>query len=188
VKQKPTAAQVVLAVRRAEWGDRAFFAALLCAAVLLVAGAVWIAEGAYDEIAAVTVGVPGTVAVQDCALSTATKDPQFWTSGWDCTGVFTATDGDLRLGHVKMFMHADDRPGPSVAARVSGPDAGWAVADGELEWVFAVPLVFLFAFFAAQALRGSIAVIEPIEGWPRPPKTRPAVPQMGNRARRRRRP
>lgn len=178
---------MVRAVRRAEWGDRAFFAALICAAALLVAGAVWVAQDADDEITAVTAGVPGTVAVRGCALSTATKDPQFWTSGWDCTGAFTATDGGLRLRQVKMFLHADDRPGPSVAARVSGPDADWAVADGEHEWVFAVLLVVLLAFFAAQALRGSIGVIEPIEGWPRPPRTRPAVPQMGNRARRRRR-
>jgi hypothetical protein len=100
---------------------------------------------------------------------------------------FTATTSGLRLGHVKMFMHADDRPGPLVGARVSGPDAAWAEPNGDHDWVFAVLLALGFSVFAALAVRGSIEVIEPVEGWPRPRKSRPAIPQMGNRARRRRR-
>ena len=178
---------MVRAFGQAEWFDRGFFAAMLGVAALFAAGAVWLALDASDAIKAITVGVPGTVTVRKCTLSTATKDPQFWTSGWDCTGVFTATDGGLRIDRIKMFMHADDRPGPLVAARVSGPGAGWAVAHGDHEWVFAVLGAAGFPVLAAVTVREAIDVIAPLKGWPRPRRVRPAVPQMGNRARRRRR-
>ncbi|WP_229398690.1 hypothetical protein [Micromonospora okii] len=142
---------------------------------------------AWDGIRARAGGVPGSVAVT-CTEDTAARDPQFWTLGWSCNGPFTADTGDVHIDSVRLFMHADGPPGPTVAGRVSGPGATWLWPDGEIEWVFAVSLAGGLPILAALPLRAAVGLLEPVDGWPGPRrKPRGGPPRMGNRARRRRR-
>jgi hypothetical protein len=137
----------------------------------------------------------GTVAIRQCEEADGNRDPQFWTPGWSCTGTFTADDGgDLRIDHVRVFLHADTRPGPALSARASGPSATWVWPDSEVQWVFAFLLAATTPFTLWLFLHWAVETVRPQNGWPAPPraKTRsgstPAHrPQLGSRARKRRR-
>ena len=143
--------------------------------------------GAWDGVRAIIWGVPGS-AVVTCKESTSAKDPQFWTLGWTCAGPFTSTVGDFRIDSVRLFMHGDESPGPTVPGRVSGPGATWMWPDGEIEWALAVALAIGLPILAVYAFRAAIDLLEPLTGWPKPRrKQRDGPPRMGNRARRRRR-
>ncbi|WP_405428062.1 hypothetical protein [Micromonospora sp. NBC_00617] len=142
---------------------------------------------AWDGVRAIGWGVPGSAAVT-CEESTAARDPQFWTLGWTCAGPFTSNTGDFHLDSVRLFMHGDEPPGPTVAGRVSGPGAEWMWPDGEIEWAFAVALAIGLPILAVYPFNAAIDLLEPLNGWPKPRrKPRDGPPQMGNRARRRRR-
>ncbi|MFU8849782.1 hypothetical protein ACNAW0_02150 [Micromonospora sp. SL1-18] len=176
-----------MAIREADWGTRLVSGVLVGVAVAVVACWWFALGGAWDGIRAVTVGVPGSVAVT-CEESTAQRDPQFWTLGWSCTGPFTSSAGDVHIDSVRLFMHADERPGPNVTGRVNGPGATWMWPDGEIEWLFAAALAVGLPFAARYFLRHAVEVLEPLDGWPKPRrKRREGPPQLGNRARRRRR-
>jgi hypothetical protein len=74
--------------------------------------------------------VPGSVTIASCE---STK------GGWNCDGPFTATDGSVRVGQVRLYPYfaQADQPAGTVDARVSGPDATQADRSNES---FPVPL------------------------------------------------
>jgi hypothetical protein len=174
---------VARALRAAEWPERALSVLAAGAAAVLLLFAVLAGRDAVDAVRALVTGVHGTVEVRDCTLSDAAKDPRFWTSGWNCAGAFTGDDGRVRIDHAEVFLHAGDRPGPAVSGRVSGPGATWVWPDGEIEWVFALALAAGLPVPAWWCLRASIDVLEPVLGWPRPPR---AAGRTRRRRRRRR--
>lgn len=192
--RRPSLAQAVRAVGKADWAKRLVSGLIACFAAVYALFGVWAVHDGWDGLTAVTVGVPGTVAIRQCAESTSTRDPQFWTSGWSCTGEFIASDGSIRIDSVRLFLHGDSRPGPVVTGRVSGPGATWVWPDGEIEWLVAVLFAVSAPFAVWLVMRWAVDVFEPLGGWPPRPRPRSGsdravarLPQMGNRARRRRR-
>lgn len=184
VRRTPTV--VLQAFIHAEWPDQVFAGATVTLVGLLLFFAVLAGRDGIDAVRALTTGTKGTVTVVSCSESTSTKDPRFWTNGWDCTGRFDG--GGLHLPRVKLFMHSEGPPGPVVDARVSGPGAGWVWPDGEVEWAFALLLAGALPVSAWWLGRLAIDIVQPETGWPRHPKaTRSGPPKMGDRARRRRR-
>lgn len=183
---RKTPAVVLRAFFDAEWPDRVFAGASVALAALLLFFAVLAGRDSVDAVRALTIGTKGTVTVASCSESTSTKDPQFWTDGWDCTGPFDG--GGLHLRRVRLFMHSEGSPGPAVGARVSGPGADTAWPDGEIEWVFALILAGALPVAAWWLGRFAVAIVQPVMGWPRRAKAvRSGPPKMGDRALRRRR-
>lgn len=179
-------AVVLRAFIDAEWPDQVFAGACVALAGVLLFFAVLAGRDGVDAMRALTTGTRGTVTIASCSESTSTKDPQFWTNGWDCTGRFDG--GGLHLRRVKLFMHSEGRPGPAVGARVSGPGADWVWPDGEIEWVFALFLACALPVAAWWLSRFAVDIVQPVMGWPRPAKVvRSGPPKMGDRAIRRRR-
>lgn len=175
------------ALWKADWLSRLEFGVCIGLAIAITLGWLFVVRDAWDGVKAVTGGVAGSVTVT-CEESTAARDPQFWTRGWTCTGPFTSNTGDVHIDSVRLFMHADEWPGPTVAGRVSGPEARWMWPDGEIEWVFALAMAIGLPFLALWFFRLAVEAIEPLDGWPKPRrKPRDGPPKMGNRARRRRR-
>ena len=192
--RRPSPAQVRHATKNADWWDRSILGFLACTAGFYALMGAWGARDGWDGLRAEIVGVTGTVAIRQCEESNGRRDPQFWTSGWSCTGTFTANQGDLHLDHVRVFLHADSRPGPALPARMSGPSATEVWPDGEIEWLFALLLAASAPFALWLFLRWAVETVEPENGWPAPPRPKSASdptgsrqPQLGNRARRRRR-
>jgi hypothetical protein len=153
---------------------------------LLVFFAVLAGRDGADAMWALTIGTKGTVTVASCSESASTKDPQFWTNGWECTGSFDG--GGLHLSRVRLFTHSEGPPGPTVGGRVSGPGADWVWPYGEIEWVFALILAGALPVAAWWLGRFAVDTVQPVTGWPRPAKVvRSGPPKMGDRALRRRR-
>lgn len=183
---RKTPAVVLRAFIDAEWPDQVFAGASVALAALLLFFAVLAGRDGVDAMRALMIGTKGTVTIASCSESTSTKDPQFWTDGWDCTGPFDG--GGLHLRRVRLFMHSEGSPGPAVGARVSGPDADRVWPDGEIEWVFALILAGALPVTAWRLGRFAVDIVQPVMGWPRPAKVvRSGPPKMGDRALRRRR-
>jgi hypothetical protein len=188
--RRPTRAQVWYAVRKADWWDRSFAVFLLCVAVLSCPMAGWAARDGWDGLRAEVGGIPGTVALRGCAENTGSREPPFLTSRWSCTGTFMADGSDLRIDRVRVFVRADGRPGPTVPARAGGASATQLWVDDRIDWIFALLLAASTPFAVWLLLRLAVSTVKPPAGWRNPPRPRraaPHPPQVGNRARRRRR-
>jgi hypothetical protein len=171
-------------------GGLEWFALTALIVVFLGVGAIWIntVTQGWDGLRAAA-GPHGTMTVRQCQLNNGRKDPMaFVTNRWRCQGSFAGSG--VRIASVEVDLYADEQPGPTLAGRVSGPDATTVWADRKYE----LPVVVVLAVGLPVALcwiaRLTVDMLEPLDGWPkpqRPPRdpTRPA--QMGNRARRRRR-
>jgi hypothetical protein len=184
---------VLRAVREASWTDRLACGPIVFAAGVLMLCWVWAIHDGWDGLRSMTTGVPGTVAIQQCENGSSRDPYSFWTRGWSCTGTFTADHGAFRVGSVRLYLHGDVQPGPVVTGRASGPDTTTVWADGEIGWLAAVVLAVALPFSAWWLLRQAVEVFEPLDGWPKPLRTKPdrsgqaaSTPQTGNRARKRR--
>jgi hypothetical protein len=183
---RKTPVVVLRAFIDAEWSDQVFAGASVALAALLLFFAVLAGRDGVDAMRALMFGTKGTVTIASCSENTSSKDPRFWTDGWDCTGSFDG--GGLHLRRVRLFMHSEGSPGPAVGARVSGPGADWVWPDGEIEWVFALILAGALPVTAWWLGRFAVDIVQPVMGWPRPAKVvRSGPPKMGDRALRRRR-
>jgi hypothetical protein len=183
---RKTPAVVLGAFINAEWPDQVFAGVSVALAGLSLFFAVLAGRDGVDALGALTIGTTGTVTIASCSESTSTKDPQFWTNSWNCTGPFDG--GALHLRRVRLFMHSEGQPGPAVNARASGPGADWVWPDGEIEWVFALFLAGVLPVIAWCLGKFAVDIVQPVMGWPRPAKAvRSGPPKMGDRALRRRR-
>lgn len=162
------------AARKAAWLDRFVFSLIAAFAAFLLAAWIWTVQDAWDGSKAIIAGPPGMVDIRDCEDTTSSRDPQFWTRGWSCTGSFKADDGRFHIDSVQLFLHAAEEPGPVVHGRVSGPNATWVWTDGEIEWIAALVLALALPFLAVLILKWAVGVLEPLDGWPRESQGRPA--------------
>ncbi|MFU8874897.1 hypothetical protein [Micromonospora sp. SL4-19] len=170
------------AVREADWITRLVSGFLVCLAVTSALGWWFTLPDAWDSVRAVAGGVTGSAAVT-CEES-ATK----WGRGWTCTGPFTSSTGDVYIDRVQLFMRSDQPPGPTVTGRVSRPEATWMWPDGEIGWLPAVALAVGLPILAGYLFHLAVEAIEPLGRQPNPKqKPREGPPEMGNRARHRRR-
>jgi hypothetical protein len=140
-------------------------------------------------------GIPGTLTVADCEWH------QLRGGGkWDCSGPFISDDHTVQINRIELTEGDHRATGEHVSVLVSGPGAvnAWPTAD-RTWWM--VPILVLLSCLIPGALGmwlygGRLAgLMHVLRHGRRPMRAAPEaiagpsgrVPQLGNRARRRRR-
>jgi hypothetical protein len=139
----------------------------------VVAVSFWVAAlvQCWDVARAWTVGPTGSLTVATCTQTHSRRDPmQLFTRRWDCDGNFTTADGE-RWGRVTTALYADERPGPTVAGRLSGPGADRMWSNSDIPDVIAVfALAVGLPFGVRWLFWTTVDQLAPVTGWPKPPK------------------
>jgi hypothetical protein len=127
------------------WRDRLRLVTFAFFVVGFTVAAVLAVRDVVDWARASTTGTAGYVSVQRCTNNTSSRDPEFWTHSWLCTGQFVASDQRFTIASVRVSLHSRTEPDWAVNARVTGPGAHDAWADGEYLYLL-LPAAFLLGF------------------------------------------